>query len=78
MDGRGADAPAGGTALDAIRAADPSLADAVARGDRRITDSRGVDLAADAPTHGGAIYRVLPVRPPREPALDGTDDAGAA
>lgn len=62
VDGRGADAPVGATALAAVRAADPALADAVAAGTRRITDSRGLDVAPETPSHGGAIYRVLPVR----------------
>lgn len=81
VDGRGTDAPSGGTALDAVRVADPALADAVARGVRRITDSRGLDLPPDAPTHGGAVYRVLPVRAARQaggpPAGDAADAAGA-
>lgn len=75
VDGRGADAPKGGTALDAIRAADAALADAIARGERRITDSRGLDLPPDAPTHGGAVYRVLPVRAPRSVPAGGPEEA---
>lgn len=64
VDGRGIDAPAGATALDAVRAASGPLADDVAAGTRRITDSRGLDLAPETPAHGGAVYRVLPVRRP--------------
>ncbi len=62
MDGRGADAPVGATALEAVRSANPALADEVVAGQRRITDSRGLDVAPDAPSHGGAVYRVLKVR----------------
>jgi len=35
------DVPAGGTALDAVRALDPAIADQVILGTRAITDSRG-------------------------------------
>lgn len=62
VDGRGVDAPVGATALDAVRAASSALADEVLAGTRRITDSRGLDLAPDTPSHGGAVYRVLKVR----------------
>ncbi|MCU0622500.1 MAG: hypothetical protein MUF53_01405 [Gemmatimonadaceae bacterium] len=62
VDGRGADAPVGATALEAVRAADPALAAEVEAGRRRITDSRGLDLTPDTPSHGGAVYRVLKVR----------------
>lgn len=62
VDGRGADAPVGATALEAVRAANAALADEVVAGTRRITDSRGLDLPPDAPSHGGAVYRVLRVR----------------
>lgn len=47
------------TALDAVRASDPSLADAVASGARRITDSRGLDVAPESTAYAGAIYRVV-------------------
>ncbi|HSA56156.1 MAG TPA: hypothetical protein VLE53_10645 [Gemmatimonadaceae bacterium] len=62
VDGRGYDVPAGGTALDAIRAADPALADRVAAGERAITDSRGLPLPPESAAFAGAIYRVIPVR----------------
>jgi hypothetical protein len=62
VDGRGVSVPAGSSAGDAVRLYDPSLAAEVEAGTRRITDSRGLDLAADTPAHGGAIYRVLRVR----------------
>lgn len=62
VDGRGADAPVGATALEAVRAADAALAAEVVAGTRRITDSRGLDIPPDSPSHGGAVYRILKVR----------------
>ena len=56
---RGYDLAPTATALDAIRASDPALADAVASGARRITDSRGLDVAPDTAAYAGAIYRVV-------------------
>ncbi|MCE2940435.1 MAG: hypothetical protein ACK53A_16890 [Gemmatimonadota bacterium] len=70
VDGRGADAPLGATALDAVRAAAPALAAAVAAGERRITDSRGLDVSPDTPAHGGAVYRVLKARGTAATAAD--------
>lgn len=68
VNGRGVDAPAGGTALDAVRVFDEALASQVAAGERALTDSRGLPIAADSPVVAGAIYRVVPVR--RRSALD--------
>lgn len=62
VDGRGHDVPVGATAAEAVRVADAALAAEVAAGARRITDSRGLDVAPDTPAHGGAVYRVLKVR----------------
>jgi hypothetical protein len=58
----GLDLPPGSTALDAVRAWNAAAADEVAVGDRMIADSRGLQTAPDTPLHGGAIFRVLPVR----------------
>jgi hypothetical protein len=58
----GLDLPPGSTALDAVRAWNAVAADEVALGDRVIADSRGLETAPDTPLHGGAIFRVLPVR----------------
>jgi hypothetical protein len=58
----GLDLPPGSTALDAVRAWNAAAADEVALGDRVIADSRGLQTAPDTPLHGGAIFRVLPVR----------------
>jgi hypothetical protein len=59
---RGVSAPRGSTALDVVRAFDPAIADAIAAGTQRLTDSRGLPIEPSAPAHGGAIYRTLPVR----------------
>ena len=62
VNGRGVDAPAGGTVLDAVRIADPAAAEAVANGARALTDSRGLPAPANGPVHGGAIFRLVSVR----------------
>ena len=59
VNGRGVDAPEGGTALDAVRSFDPALADRIASGDRALTDSRGLPVAATSIAYHGAIYRVV-------------------
>ena len=58
--------PAGATALDAVRAADPAAADAVVAGQRVITDSRGLPISPETPAHGGAIYRLASARALRD------------
>jgi hypothetical protein len=55
--------PPGGTALDAVRAADPSAADAVTRQELVITDSRGLPTKPDTPVFSGSIFRLIPARP---------------
>lgn len=62
VNGRAVDVSPGGSALDAVRAHDPALADQVAAGTRALTDSRGLPVTADGPVFAGAIYRVVPVR----------------
>ena len=59
VNGTGVDAPAGGTVLDAVRAFDASLADAIAAGERMACDSRGLPVPNDAPLYHGAIFRVV-------------------
>lgn len=59
---RGVSVPPGAAAIDAVRAFDAAEADALAMGTRRLTDSRGLPIAAESPVHGGAIYRLLSVR----------------
>lgn len=58
----GLDVPPGSTALDAVRAWNAAAADEVALGERVIADSRGLQTSPETPIHGGAIFRVLPVR----------------
>lgn len=59
---RGVSVPRGASALDVVRAYDAAAADALLAGTQRLTDSRGLPIAVDSPAHGGAIYRLLPVR----------------
>ena len=70
VNGRGVDVPPTGTALAAVRLADPAGADAVAAGSRAITDSRGLPAAPDAPVHGGAIFRLVSARATAAPSAD--------
>jgi hypothetical protein len=62
VNGRGVTVPRGSTALDAVRAADPAEADAVAAGERAITDSRGLPVPGTAAVHGGAVFRLVRAR----------------
>ena len=62
VNGRGVDVPAHATALDAVRAADAAAGDAVERGVRLITDSRGLPTAPTAPMYAGAILRLVAAR----------------
>lgn len=50
---------AGSTVLDAVRAADPLLADRIAAGEGQLTDGRGIALAATAPAAVGSIIRAI-------------------
>lgn len=59
VNGRGVDAPADGSPIDAVRIHDAALADAVERGTRRITDSRGLAVVDAEPLYNGAIFRVV-------------------
>lgn len=62
----GVTVPAGATALDAVRAHDPSLADAVEAGSRVITDSRGLPIERSEKAYAGAIYRLASARALRD------------
>ncbi len=64
---RGVSLQAGSFALDAVRALFPDQADEIVAGRARVTDSRGLPIPSDTPLHGGAIFRVLPVRDRLEP-----------
>jgi hypothetical protein len=65
VNGTGVDVDRGATAIDAVRAADPAVAEEVERGEWVITDSRGLPTGGDTPVTHGAIFRLLPVRPMR-------------
>ena len=58
------DVDAAATAIQAVEAYDPAEAALVLNGEKRLTDSRGISTAPDAPVHNGAIFRVVRVRPP--------------
>lgn len=47
---------------DAVAAFDAEQGARLAAGVVQVTDSRGLPLDPDTPAHGGAIYRLLPVR----------------
>ncbi|MEP7346057.1 MAG: hypothetical protein ABI877_12350 [Gemmatimonadaceae bacterium] len=62
VNARPVDAPADGTALDAVRAFDPAMAEQVTKGARAITDSRGIPIDASTVLATGAIFRVVHAR----------------
>lgn len=68
---RGVSVPAGSTAIDAVRAHSVELAEQVAAGEARLTDSRGLPVDAAHPVTGGFILRVLPVRARAQADYDG-------
>lgn len=74
---RGVSVPRGATALDAVRVADAALGEALADGRQRLTDSRGLPIEPAAVVHGGAIYRLLPVRASAEALLAERPEASA-
>lgn len=67
VNGRGVDVPSGASALDAVRIADPAVAEAIVAGDRALTDSRGLPIEPSAILSGGSILRVVSGRRRREP-----------
>jgi hypothetical protein len=48
--------------LDAVEAWDATQAAAIRRGERLITDSRGIVTANDTRLHNGAIFRIVRAR----------------
>lgn len=56
------DVPAGASVLEAIRQWNADEAVAVMRGDRVITDSRGLPIGSDARVSAGSIFRLIPAR----------------
>jgi hypothetical protein len=69
----GVDVPAGASVLDAIRHWNPGEAAAVTRGERVITDSRGLPIASDVRVSAGSILRLIPARK-RAGSSDGDDE----
>lgn len=59
VNGRGVDVSAGATALDAVRALDATIADAIVAGDRALTDSRGLPIDSSTVLSAGSILRVV-------------------
>lgn len=59
---RGLSLPRGATVMDAVRTFSEDDGTALAAGRARVTDSRGLPLAAGDIINGGTIMRVLPVR----------------
>ena len=66
----GLDVPAGATALDAVRAWNADEAEAVERGSRAITDSRGLPVPAGEAVYAGAIFRLVGARAAASPESD--------
>jgi hypothetical protein len=65
----GVDVPVGASVLDAVRSWCADEADAVTRGDRVITDSRGLPVTRDVRVSAGSIFRLVAARK-RQPATD--------
>jgi hypothetical protein len=62
VNGRGLDAPAWGTALDAVAVYSTEQAAAVKAGSLLVTDSRGLPIPADTALFNGALFRLVPNR----------------
>lgn len=62
IDARGVDVPPGATAIDAVRAYDPAIADAVRGGQKILTDSRGLPVDPSVALESGAIFRLITKR----------------
>jgi hypothetical protein len=59
VNSRALDLPQGATVGDAIRAWDSSQVDAVSRGERAVTDSRGLPASMSDVVSQGSILRVV-------------------
>lgn len=55
----GLDVPSTATALEAVQVWNAEAAAAVRKGERIITDSRGLPADPLAPVHNGAIFRIV-------------------
>jgi hypothetical protein len=73
----GVDVSAGSTALDAVRAWNAAEADAVAHGERLITDSRGLPVNADIVVQAGSIFRLVSGRKSAAPITSEAPDDDA-
>jgi len=62
VNGKGCDAAAGGTALDAVALHSAADAERVRAGALLVTDSRGLPVPADTPLFNGAVLRLVPHR----------------
>lgn len=62
VNGIGYDAPAGGTALDAVALHAFDDAERVRAGSLLVTDSRGLPVPAATPLFNGAVFRLVPNR----------------
>lgn len=62
FDAKGADAPSGCSAIDALESVNAEQAAAVRGGERVITDSRGLPIDPLTPVYSGAIFRVIRAR----------------
>lgn len=76
VNGSGVDVPPGSTALEAVRRLDPTAAEAVERGARVVTDSRGLPISRDVVVQAGSIFRLIPNRASsgQESTRGGADD----
>lgn len=62
INARGIEVPASATALQAVEAFNPAQAAAIERGERMITDSRGLPADPKSAVHNGAIFRIIRAR----------------
>jgi len=62
VNGKGIDAPVGGTALDAVALLAGAEAERVRVGALLVTDSRGLPVQPDTPLFNGAVFRLVPNR----------------
>lgn len=52
----------GATVIDAVRAHDATIAEALVAGTRATTDSRGLPVALNEPVSGGMVLRIVSAR----------------
>jgi hypothetical protein len=73
VNGNAIDVARGASASDVVRTWSPAAAEAVARGDQVINDSRGLPVRRDLLVEAGSIFRV--VRAPRRDSGSPPDDS---